>query len=153
MEWNRPGASLPAVNPNSEITPSTSTNRTGLDELSLSLRASFTLRELFQRTGNTKSRSFLAASRSASQAGRPAERLFRCSVGARRWAAVGPTALGLALLAVTLPTSGGSHSAYSLAAMVAFEAGLLTVGMLLVLSHKFGAPHEHHGVLLGAASG
>ena len=37
--------------------------------------------------------------------------------------------------------------------MIAFEAGLLAVGMLLVLSPRFGAPHEHHGVLLGAAAG
>ena len=37
--------------------------------------------------------------------------------------------------------------------MIAFEAGLLIVGTLLVMSHKFGARHEHHGVLLGMASG
>ena len=45
------------------------------------------------------------------------------------------------------------HGGYSLAGMIAFEAGLLAVGTLLVLSHKLGAPHEHHGVLLGLASG
>jgi drug/metabolite transporter (DMT)-like permease len=81
-----------------------------------------------------------------------AERFFGCSVGRRQWFGVGFTALGLALLAVTLP-HGGSDARYSLAAMVAFEAGLLAVGLLLVLSHKLGAPHEHHGVLLGTASG
>jgi hypothetical protein len=37
--------------------------------------------------------------------------------------------------------------------MVAFEAGLLIVGVLLVLSPKFGVNHEHHGVLLGTAAG
>jgi hypothetical protein len=82
-----------------------------------------------------------------------AERYFGCSVGRRQWLGVGFTAFGLALLAVTLPTHAGSDSSYSLAAMVAFEAGLLAVGLLLVLSHKLGAPHEHHGVLLGTASG
>jgi drug/metabolite transporter (DMT)-like permease len=81
-----------------------------------------------------------------------AERYFGCTVGRRQWLGVGFTALGLALLAVTLP-HGGTDARYSLAAMVAFEAGLLAVGLLLVLSHKLGAPHEHHGVLLGTASG
>jgi drug/metabolite transporter (DMT)-like permease len=82
-----------------------------------------------------------------------AERYFGCCVGRRQWLGVGFTALGLALLAVTLPSTGGTDARYSLAAMVAFEAGLLVVGLLLVLSHKLGAPHEHHGVLLGTASG
>ena len=82
-----------------------------------------------------------------------AERYFGCNVGRRQWIGVGFTALGLALLAVTLPTTGHADSRYSLAGMVAFEAGLLAVGLLLVMSHKFGAKHEHHGVLLGTASG
>ena len=37
--------------------------------------------------------------------------------------------------------------------MIAFEAGLLFVGAMLVLSPKLGTPHHHHGVLLGLASG
>jgi drug/metabolite transporter (DMT)-like permease len=82
-----------------------------------------------------------------------AERFFGFKVGRRQWVGVGLTAIGLSLLAVTLPTTGATHGGYSLAAMVAFEAGLLVVGTLLVLSHKLGAPHEHHGVLLGVASG
>jgi drug/metabolite transporter (DMT)-like permease len=82
-----------------------------------------------------------------------AERFFGFSVGRRQWMGVGLTALGLCLLAVTLPSTGGSHSNYSTAAMIAFEAGLLVVGTLLVMSHKLGARHEHHGVLLGIASG
>jgi drug/metabolite transporter (DMT)-like permease len=82
-----------------------------------------------------------------------AERYFGFTVGRRQWVGVGLTALGLALLAVTLPHSGGAHSSYSLAGMIAFESGLLAVGMLLVLSHHLGMEHHHHGVLLGAASG
>ena len=82
-----------------------------------------------------------------------AERFFGFKVGRRQWVGVGLTAVGLSLLAVTLPSTGAAHSGYSLAAMVAFESVLLVVGTLLVLSHKFGAPHEHHGVLLGVASG
>jgi drug/metabolite transporter (DMT)-like permease len=81
-----------------------------------------------------------------------ADRVFGFDVGPRQWVGVGLTAAGLALLAVTLP-HGESSSNYSMVGMIAFEAGLLTVGMLLVLSPKFGAPHEHHGVLLGAAAG
>jgi drug/metabolite transporter (DMT)-like permease len=80
-----------------------------------------------------------------------AERYFGCSVGTRQWAGVGLTALGLVLLAVTLPTHG-DHSSYSLAAMIAFESALLVVGTFLVLSKKLGA-HEHHGVMLGTAAG
>ncbi len=82
-----------------------------------------------------------------------AERYFGYKCGLRQWAGVGLTALGLVLLAVTLPHGGDSDSSYSLAGMVAFEAGLLMVGLLLVLSPKFGASHQHHGVLMGAAAG
>ena len=81
-----------------------------------------------------------------------AERWFGCSVGTRQWLGVGLTAVGLVLLAVTLPSHTGVHSSYSVAGMIAFEAGLLGVGALLVLSPRLGA-HEHHGVLLGTAAG
>jgi drug/metabolite transporter (DMT)-like permease len=81
-----------------------------------------------------------------------AERYFGHSVGKRQWLGVGLTALGLTLLAITLPSHSGSHSSYSLAGMIAFEAGLLCIGTFLVLSPRWGA-HEHHGVLLGTASG
>jgi drug/metabolite transporter (DMT)-like permease len=81
-----------------------------------------------------------------------AERFFGFTVGTRQWAGVGLTALGLVLLAATLPHSGGAHSNYSLAAMIAFESALLVLGTLLVLSPKFGS-HEHHGVMLGTAAG
>jgi drug/metabolite transporter (DMT)-like permease len=82
-----------------------------------------------------------------------AERVFGLRVGRRQWLGVGLTALGLSLLAVTLPAPGGSHSSYSLAAMISFEAGLLAAGTLLVLSPRLGVPHHHHGVLLGVAAG
>ena len=81
-----------------------------------------------------------------------AERFFGMSLGRREWLGVGLTALGLVLLVVTLPASGGSHSAYSLAAMIAFESGMLGIGIFLVLSPRLGAT-AHHGVLLGAAAG
>jgi drug/metabolite transporter (DMT)-like permease len=80
-----------------------------------------------------------------------AERYFGCSVGTRQWAGVGLTALGLVLLAVTLPTHAG-HSSYSTVGMIAFESALLALGTFLVLSKKLDS-HEHHGVMLGTAAG
>src|SRR5918999_2877747 len=62
-----------------------------------------------------------------------ADRVFGFEVGPRQWAGVGLTALGLMLLGVTLPTTGDAHSHYSTTGMIAFEAGLLGVGMLLVI--------------------
>jgi drug/metabolite transporter (DMT)-like permease len=81
-----------------------------------------------------------------------AERWFGCSVGTRQWAGVGLTALGLVLLAVTLPTHGGGHAGYSMAGMIAFESALLVLGTFLVLSKKLGS-HAQHGVMLGTAAG
>src|SRR3954471_12714332 len=71
-----------------------------------------------------------------------AERFFGHSVGKRQWLGVGLTALGLTLLAVTLPTHSGAHSGYSLAGMIAFEAGLPAICNLLVPSTPLGA-HAH----------
>jgi drug/metabolite transporter (DMT)-like permease len=81
-----------------------------------------------------------------------AERFFGYSVGNRQWVGVGLTALGLVLLAVTLPAHTGVHSGYSVAGMIAFETALLALGTFLVLSPTLGA-HEHHGVMLGVAAG
>ena len=81
-----------------------------------------------------------------------AERFFGCNVRPRQWAGVGLTALGLVLLAITLPGGDGTHSNYSLAGMIAFESALLALGTFLVLSPKLGS-HEHHGVMLGIAAG
>jgi drug/metabolite transporter (DMT)-like permease len=81
-----------------------------------------------------------------------AERFFGCAVGTRQWAGVGLTALGLVLLAASLPHGGEGHASYSTAGMIAFESGLLAVGTFLVLSPQLGS-HEHHGVMLGTAAG
>ena len=82
-----------------------------------------------------------------------AERIFGFEVGARQWLGVALTACGLVLLIVTLPSAHGAHSAYSLAGMVSFEAGMLAIGALLISGPKLGAPDHHHGVMLGAAAG
>jgi hypothetical protein len=82
-----------------------------------------------------------------------AERVFGLQLGRRQWVGVGCTAVGLTLLAITLPLGGGAHSGFSVAAMISFESSLLVIGTLLVMSHKLGVPHEHHGVALGVAAG
>jgi drug/metabolite transporter (DMT)-like permease len=82
-----------------------------------------------------------------------AERFFGFDVGPRQWAGVAMTAAGLVLLIVTLPAAHGAHSAYSLAGMVSFEAGMLAIGALLISGPKLGAPDHHHGIMLGAAAG
>ena len=82
-----------------------------------------------------------------------AERIFGFEVGRRQWAGVAMTAAGLVLLIVTLPGAEGAHSAYSLAGMISFEAGMLAIGFLLISGPSLGAPDHHHGVMLGAAAG
>ncbi len=83
-----------------------------------------------------------------------ADRVFGMAVGRRQWAGLALTATGLVLLVLTMPQAHGAHSSFSVAAMVAFEAGLFGLGGLLILGPKAGiGGHEHHGIMLGAASG
>ena len=82
-----------------------------------------------------------------------AERLFGFEVGRRQWLGVAMTAAGLVLLVITLPAHSGSHSSFSLAGMISFEAGMLAIGALLITGPRIGAPDHHHGVMLGAAAG
>jgi drug/metabolite transporter (DMT)-like permease len=82
-----------------------------------------------------------------------AERVFGLSVGPRQWGGLVLTAAGLVLLGVTLPAVHGAQSNFSLTGMIAFEAGLLIMGVLLIMGPRIGAPGHHHGVMLGAASG
>src|SRR5215208_3061180 len=70
-----------------------------------------------------------------------------------RWFAIGMTAAGLVLLVVTLPAHSGSHSSFSVAGMISFDAGMLAIGALLITGPRIGAPDHHHGVMLGAAAG
>lgn len=82
-----------------------------------------------------------------------ADRLFGFEVGRRQWVGLFLTATGLVLLGATLPSMHGSHSHFSAAAMISFEAGLFGLGALLIMGPRMGGPVEHHGVMLGAASG
>lgn len=82
-----------------------------------------------------------------------AQRLFGVAVSNRQWWGLALTCLGLVLLAATFPSHEGSHSSFSVPAMIAFEAGLFGIGGLLIMGPRVGAPAEHHGVMLGAAAG
>ena len=82
-----------------------------------------------------------------------ADRIFGFEVGPRQWWGLALTAVGLILLGITMPAPGSAHSTFSLAAMVTFEATLFGLGALLILGRRAGAPAEHHGVMLAAASG
>jgi len=81
-----------------------------------------------------------------------ADRIFGFSVDKRQWWGLGLMAAGLAVLAFTMPGGHEAHG-FSLQAMVAFEAGLIGLGALPLLAPRPGAPAEHHGVMLAAATG
>jgi drug/metabolite transporter (DMT)-like permease len=82
-----------------------------------------------------------------------AERVFGFPVTRRQWLGLALTASGLVAFALTVPSVHGAHATFSPAAMIGFEAGLCTVGALLIVGPRAGAPHQHHGTMLGAASG
>jgi drug/metabolite transporter (DMT)-like permease len=80
------------------------------------------------------------------------ERLFGCEVGSRQWLGVLMTAVGLTLLVVTLPRTGADDR-FAAGELVAFEAGMLALGSLLIAAPRLGAPAHHHGAMLGLAAG
>lgn len=82
-----------------------------------------------------------------------AERMFGFRVGRRQWIGLSLTAAGLVLLGLTLPAMHGAHSHFSQLTMICFEAGLFGLGGLLLMGPRMGGPVEHHGMMLGAASG
>jgi drug/metabolite transporter (DMT)-like permease len=82
-----------------------------------------------------------------------AERAFGLRISRRQWGGIVLTAAGLLLLGLSLPAVHGAHSRFSVPAMVAFEGVLVAAGTLLVIGPRIGAPREHHGFMLGAASG
>jgi len=83
-----------------------------------------------------------------------ADRIFGLPVAGRQWWGLVLTAVGLVLLALTMPAAGSAPPALATAPMVAFEAGLLAVGVLLIVGpHAAGARREHHGIALAAAAG
>jgi hypothetical protein len=81
------------------------------------------------------------------------DRFFGCRVGPRQWAGAGITAGGLLLLVMTLPTPEHAGAVFTLPVLIAFEAGMLAVGTLLIAAPRLGTPSHHHGAVLGASAG
>jgi hypothetical protein len=82
-----------------------------------------------------------------------AERSFGLVIGQRQWIGLAATAVGLIMLGVTLPAAHGADSHFSPVVFVSFEAVLIAGGILLIMGPRMGASAEHHGYMLGAASG
>lgn len=82
-----------------------------------------------------------------------AERMFGLRIGRRQWLGLVLTAAGLMLLGLTLPATHGAHSRFSVPGLIAFEAGLIAAGALLIMGPRMGAPQRHRGFMLGAAAG
>jgi drug/metabolite transporter (DMT)-like permease len=84
-----------------------------------------------------------------------AERWFGLTLGKREWLGLCMSAAGLAFLAITVQgaSAGDDSASYSIAAMTAFEGGLVGIGALLVLSGQVEQAPRRRGVMLGAAAG
>ena len=83
-----------------------------------------------------------------------AERRFGFKLGRRAWIGMGVTAVGLALLGLTQHSGAADQSAYSLGGLIAFEAGVLAIGAVLIAcSLRIGSLHAWEGELLGLAAG
>jgi drug/metabolite transporter (DMT)-like permease len=81
------------------------------------------------------------------------QRWFGLDIRRREWWGLALAGAGLGFLALTIQSSGGSHSSYSLSAMIAFESATIGIGTLLLVSHKVGRAGSRNGLLLGAAAG
>lgn len=82
-----------------------------------------------------------------------AERLFGWPVPGRQRGGVVLTAVGLLLLAVSLPDLHGAHSSFDVSAMVAFDVALLGATVLLLLAPRLPRLRGRDGALIGSASG
>jgi drug/metabolite transporter (DMT)-like permease len=83
-----------------------------------------------------------------------AERFFGFHLGRRQWLGLVMTACGLAFITLTAGEVSGETDNYPLAAMIAFEGGLVAAGILLVASPQSQrAGDGTRGVLLGLAAG
>lgn len=81
------------------------------------------------------------------------QRIFGDPVERRQWLALLLGGGGLALLAVTVPQLHGSHSEFSVGAILGFEGGLALLASGLALGHRSQRFAQRHGVLLAALAG
>lgn len=82
-----------------------------------------------------------------------AQRVFGDPVERRQWYALLLGGSGLALLVLTVPHFSGSHSGFSISAMLGFEGGLALLAAGLVTGHRSGRLARHGGVLLAVIAG
>jgi hypothetical protein len=81
------------------------------------------------------------------------QRLFGDAVERRQWLALLLGGSGLALLALTLPSFDGSHSQFTLTAILGFEGGLALLAISLALTHRSERLGARRGALLAAIAG
>jgi drug/metabolite transporter (DMT)-like permease len=83
-----------------------------------------------------------------------AERFFGFALGRRQWIGVIITAIGLAIIALTVGPRGDNAPGYALAALIVVECTVfvLATGLAMLASHH-GALRARQGLFLGAASG
>ncbi len=81
------------------------------------------------------------------------QRIFGHRVERRQWLALFLGGAGLLLLALTIPNFSGSHSEFSLAAILSFEGGLVLLAVGLALGHRTERLAQRRGVLLAALAG
>jgi len=82
-----------------------------------------------------------------------AQRFFGDTVERRQWVALALGGAGLALLVLTVPHFSGSHSDFSVAAILGFEGGLALLAAGLLTGHRSERLAEHGNVLLAAIAG
>ena len=83
-----------------------------------------------------------------------ADRFFGFDLGLREWLGVGLASVGLAFLALSAGDVHGSQSTYALPAMIVFEAVMVGLGALLIVSTRSGERlRDRSGVLLAAGAG
>ena len=71
----------------------------------------------------------------------------------RQWLALMLGGAGLVLLVATLPRFHGTHSQFSLAAIVSFEGGLVLLAGALALGHRSERLPPRRGVLRAVLAG
>lgn len=81
------------------------------------------------------------------------QRVFGDPVERQQWLALLLGGAGLALLALTLPQLRGSHSEFSVGAILGFEGGLALLASGLALGHRSPRLAARRGVLLAVLAG